>query len=434
MRDNPFPHQPSLNPESDDPRVNGTIYCEDLHVDKTGEFYRLLIPTSQHPQAPAIAFLMDQASRKGRGIGKSAFLKHQQRELMKDLGDAASHGAAVLAALYVVPAPTPPSRKFWEFCRLVLRTMLDQNLISIAICRVRALSGLIPEPVLTEAASAQDLQSTIGSTQWLHDRGVSAGDLSEWARQRLVSGGVPPDWAMLLAYEGHDSSRLRKQWFANLHDAAWKTDGGNLLFDTLVKVFQAADFTKGLLLVDEVEKIVMPQNLLERRAFADALRFYLIDGNCQNARSQFYGLLLTIHPLIQELLLPYWQAAGLDRLAPLNEPDARQCTLYFPQLTEQKAVPLVKVYLDYFRSPGNEQSGIQPFTEEAVVAALMKSNGLPGRTLNLLHRVVERAAGRSLPQIDKQLVEEVASAAEPGSDQEPEQQVPLPAVKVRLVE
>jgi hypothetical protein len=219
-----------------------------------------------------------------------------------------------------------------------------------------------------------------------------------------------------------------------LHDAAWKTDGGNLLFDTLVKVFQAADFTKGLLLVDEVEKIVMPQNLLERRAFADALRFYLIDGNCQNARSQFYGLLLTIHPLIQELLLPYWQAAGLDRLAPLNEPDARQCTLYFPQLTEQKAVPLVKVYLDYFRSPGNEQSGIQPFTEEAVVAALMKSNGLPGRTLNLLHRVVERAAGRSLPQIDKQLVEEVASAAEPGSDQEPEQQVPLPAVKVRLVE
>jgi hypothetical protein len=312
--------------------------------------------------------------------------------------------------------------------------MLDQNVVSIAICRLRALSGLIPEPILTEATSIQDLQSTIASTEWLRERGVSAGDLSEWIRHKLVSSDVPPDLAMLLAYEGHDSARLQKQWFAGMHDPSWKTEGGNLLFDTLVKVFQAADFTKGLLLVDEVEKIVMPQNLVERRAFADALRFYLIDGNCQNAKFQFYGLLLTIHPLIQELLLPYWQAAGLDRLAPLNEPDARQCTLYFPHLTEQKAVPLVKVYLDYFRTPGNEQPGIQPFTEEAVVAALIKSNLLPGRTLNLLHRVVERAAAQSMDQIDKQLVEEVASAAEPGSDQEPEQQVPLPAVKVRLDE
>ncbi len=434
LRDNPFPHQPSLNPESDDPRVNGAIYCEDLHLDKQADFYDLLIPTNEHPRTHAIAFLMDHASRKGRGIGKSAFLKHQQRELMKDLGEAASNGSAVLAAIYVVPAPTPPARKFWEFCKLVVRTMLDQNAISTAICRLRALSGLVPEAVLSEAGSVRDLQATIGSTEWLRDKGLSAGDVSEWTRQKLISVGIPDDLAMLLAYEGAESSRLRKQWFAGVRDAMWKSEGGSIVFDALVKLFQAAEFTKGLLLIDEVEKIVTPQNLLERRAFADALRYYLVDGNCQNARSQFYGLLLTIHPLIQELLLPYWQAAGLDRLAPLNEPDAKQCTLYFPHLTEQKAVPLVQVYLDYYRSEGSEEAGICPFTEEAVVAALVKSNGIPGKTLNLLNRVVERAANRSLDRIDRQLVEEVASAAEAAPEQEVEEQPPLPPAKVDLSE
>jgi hypothetical protein len=431
LGDNPFPHQPSLNPESDDPRVNGAIYCEELHLDKTKDFRDLLIPTEARRQTRSIAFLMDSASRKGRGIGKSAFLKHQQRELMKDLGDTASDGAAVLFALYLAPAPYPPCRKFWEFSKLAVKAMLDQHVISLAICRMRALSGSIPQDVLEEGEAAGDLQSSVGDSRWLQDRHIRAGDLSDWVLRRLLSGGVSQELAMLLAHAGYSSAELQKQWFSKLGDGFWKTDGGFLLFDGLVRVFEAAEFTKGILLVDEVEQIVMPQNLLERRAFADSLRYYLIDGNCQNARIQFYGLLLTIHPLIQELLLPHWQAAGLDRLAPLNEPDARRCTVYFPHLTEEKAVPLVEVYLERYRRADSDQRGIKPFTKDAVVAALLKSNGLPGRTLSLLHHVVERASARSLREIDRPIVEEVATAAGP-SEAQGEQPPPLPPARINL--
>jgi hypothetical protein len=432
LRDNPFPYQPTLVPDSDDPRVNGTIYCKELHVDKADDFNAMLIPTRDRRQALPVAFLMDSASRKGRGIGKSAFLKHQQREIMTDLGDAASGGAAVLFATYIVPTPHPSCRKFWEFCRLIFESMIHQNVLALALWRLRALCGKIPENVLAEAGTLDNFEDTIGNAGWLRSKGVDTWGLDEAVKSRLLSAGVPNDFAFEVAYHGSSSDDLKTAWMKPQKDSFWRREGGSLVFDWLVRTFRAAEFSRGLLLVDELEKIVMHQNLLERRAFVESLRYYLIDGSCQNARERFYGLLLTIHPLVQELLLAHWQAAGLDRLAPLNEPDAQQCTLYFPPLDKQKAVPLVKVYLDHFRRPEVDTEGIAPFTEDAVVEALLKSSGVPGRTLNLLHRVVERAAERSLRQIDKHLVDEVTAAAEPAIESEKEELPVLPRPQVNM--
>jgi hypothetical protein len=43
------------------------------------------------------------------------------------------------------------------------------------------------------------------------------------------------------------------------------------------------------LLIDEVEKIVPYQNLLERRSFVESLRYFLFDGNCAAAKRRFFG-------------------------------------------------------------------------------------------------------------------------------------------------
>lgn len=138
----------------------------------------------------------------------------------------------------------------------------------------------------------------------------------------------------------------------------------------------------------------------------------MLDGS-HNARVRFYGMLLTIHPGIQEILLPYWKAAGLDRLAPLNQPDAEDITLYFSPLDQQMSMPLVTVYLDHFRASKAKMGTIHPFAKEAVVEALVKSGGVPGRTLRLLHRVVERAVDLGRTTIDKEVVDLVYQSSEP---------------------
>ena len=110
--------------------------------------------------------------------------------------------------------------------------------------------------------------------------------------------------------------------------------------DDLVHTFQAAGFSRGLFLVDEVEKIVVHQNTKERRTFVEDMRYSFIDGPYQSARSGFCEVLLTIHPYVQELLAPHWNASGMDRFCVLSGELASEHTIYFRPLVERAAEPL----------------------------------------------------------------------------------------------
>jgi len=408
LRDNPFPLEPGLSPSSGDPRINGSIYSEALFKDKQSQFERLLIPGKNGAQS--IVFLMDHATRRGRGIGKSAFLRHQCNTIMADFGDQASGGKGMLFALHVMPSPQ--CRKFWEFCRTLTETMIDEDIIAKAMWRLRALSGGIPEEVLQNIGEAQDWPDTIGDDKWLQSHNVDVlFTLPRVVRGKLLAAGVTTDIAEILARTS-DSRALGAQLLSILKDSRWRREGGRIVFHDFVNLFEAAGFTRGLFLIDEVEKIVYYQNIGERRAFVESLRYCLFDADFANARNRFFGILLTIHPGIQEILLSHWQAAGLDRFAPLAEPHAQENTIYFPPLNKKMALPLVKVYLDYYRTSESPKDKIDPFTEIALTEALVKSGGVPGLMLRLLHRVVENAIESGATRITKELVEKVHSPPE----------------------
>jgi hypothetical protein len=377
---------------------------------------------------------MDHATRRGRGIGKSAFLKNQKDAIMADFGEAASKGVAVIFAVYVVPTSSPSCRKFWEFCRLVATAMCEQGIISQAIWRLRAMSEKIPPSVLEQIGGPQQWENTIGCDSWLASKGVDTlFGLNSFVREKLRSCGLNDELADRLATIGGNATQFKNYFLIQRTDSFWRRFGGDLVFGDLVKLFVAAQFSRGLLLIDEVEKIVYHQNLQERRAFVEALRYYMLD-NSENARARFYGMLLTIHPGIQELLLPHWNAAGLDRLAPLNQPDAEVATLYFPPLNEKSSLPLVTVYLDHFRINDSLKGRIDPFTRDAVVEALVKSGGVPGRTLSLLNRVVEKAVEVGSTRIDKSLVDSVYQTSEKQAATELDDISNLPPSQVNLSE
>ncbi len=404
--DNPFPKHPGLSPGGDDPRSNGSIYSDALSLDKQEAFNKLLIRTPDNNKPYSIAFLMDAATRSGRGIGKSAFIFNQCSKIMKDFGSEASKGAEVLFAVSV--RPMPKIRKFWEICRSIGDGLVESKIVEKAIWRLRASSGMVPEDVIKEITGISDWENTIGNDSWLDKKKVNTWDLNRYTKRVLVEAGVPEQLAHDFAYLSGNSAN-NYNWMTRFSDYNWRNDGAVLIFDHLVKLFRAAGFTRGLLLVDEVEKFVYYQNTEERRNFAESLRYYSFDANVANSKHSFYGILLTIHPLIQELLIPHWRATGLDRFSPLSEPNSKQSTIYFNPLTEPMVKPLVKVYLDAYRIPGSADQKIKPFTDEALAEALIKSKGVPGEMLVLLHHVVNFAAEKGLRSIDKKTVIEVSS-------------------------
>ena len=425
---NPFPTKPSVIVSSLDPRENGEIYLHELRQNEQERFEELLIPKADRSQVRSIAFLMDYATRRGRGIGKTSFLFYQRERIMADLGNKLSEGSQVLFSTYVLPQPNGVHRKFWQFCKLIMESLAsdDNPIISMAMWRLRAFSGVIPNSVLEQVGESPE--QTIGNDKWLQSNEVNAlFTLNNAIRNKLLSLGIDEVLAEALSQYGHSPIKFQQNFLSKMSDSMWRVNGANYLFDDLVKLFRGAGFTKGLILVDEMEKIVQPQNSKERRAFTDALRYFLIDGQCENARLSFYSFFFTIHPYVQEILNPHWEASGLDRFAALSRELAPDYTVYFDPLDQNSARPLAKVYLDKSRLSGRQEESFTPFTTEALDEALFKSGRVPGKYLTLLNRAVERAIMEGWETIDANKINRVLQLKVPGEPGEKDATDALPS-------
>lgn len=435
LKENPFPTSPTVTPQSKDPRVNGDIYCKELREVEEAQFEQLLIPRTGQAASRPIVLLMDYATRRGRGIGKTAFLNRQRRRLMQDLGDRLTDGAYVMLATHVIPEGGGRTRKFWQFMRSIVWSLNSQYCISTAIWRLRAFSGLISEDVLGQI-DIENMGATLGNDRWLQEHGVDVFfTLNHEVERLLIGAGVRQEIARSLSVDGASPESWEQHFLSRQSDPWWRTEGQLLVFDDLVRLFQAADVSRVLLLVDEVEKIVRPQNSQERRAFVDDLRRFFVDGPYQSVYTHMYGLLLTIHPYVQELWQPYWKAAGLDRVCPLGGGTAPQYTIYFyPLKAEDAAVPLVKAYLDYFRIVESEMGSLEPFDKEAVVKSLDLAGGLPGPMLHILRLAMDEAVKEGWPAIHIDQVEAISETNMPSEPEDEPVLGNLPGVKVDLAE
>lgn len=425
---NPFPNRASIVVGSGEELP----YLPDLRAEEEEKFENLMLPHPDHLHPQILGFLMDYATRRGRGIGKTVFLNYQRKRIMKDLGNALTNGTHVLFAVHVMPIPGR-TRKFWQFTQLVTETLNDQEVIAKTLWRLRFFSDIIPEEVLEKTIDKP--AETIGNDAWLRSQGIDVDfQLFHHLKRQLEKAGIKSDVAESLALSGHDPVIWKGRFLAQQSDYWWRNEGTSLLFDDLVNLFSLAGFTRGLILVDEVEKIVTKQNIKERRTFVELIRHYFIDGPCENTREEFYGLFLTIHPYLQELLAPHWEAAGLDRFAPLSREFARSCTVYFKPLQQDSAVPLVKVYLDAVRINDNSKGTLDPLDEPAVEEALARSGGVPGKMLKLLYEVIERAIKERWTSISAEHVRRIAQDLPPEMPEEEKETHQLPPAKVDLTE
>jgi len=432
LTQNPFPDKPSVVPGSNDPRLNGSIYWADLRQQEQQTFERLLVPAADRADVRPMAFLMDYATRRGRGIGKTAFLAYQTRRIMADLGNDISGGAYLLFAAHILPPGEGRCRKFWQFAHVLMDALNEQYVIASALWRLRAFSSCVPDSVRKEVGD--DVASTLGNDSWLEKRGVNVDfELASVLERTLREAGVDDEVAGPLARSGHSPELFRRDFLGRQTDYRWRQEGTNWVFDHLVRAFRAAEFSGGLLLVDEVEKIVVHQNTKERRMFVEDLRYFLMDGPSQSARSGFYKVLFTIHPYVQELLAPHWSAAGMDRFCALSGDLESEHTIYFEPLKAEMAVPLVKEYLDESRLSSDQRGGLEPFDGDALIEALRLTGGVPGPMLALLRRVLEHAVAQNQTRIGAEDVRRVFGTEPPLEPEDTREEEQLPDAQVDLL-
>ncbi len=430
---NPFPDRPGVTPGGLDPRSNGSIYVESIRAPQQSRFDELLIPKPNR-STRCMAFLMDTATRHGRGIGKTAFLNHQRYRVMTDVESALTDGQFPIFAAHIVPTGGTDTRKFWQFARLVITTLNDQEILARAAWRLRAFSGQIPDPVLEQA---EDLPATIGDDAWLSSKGVDVERrLNPAVHEQLTKHGVGPDLADSVTRHAHIPDRFRAEVLRQTTDYRWRQIAGGWLANDLVGVFRLAGFHRGLLLVDDFEKVVRGQNLSERRTFVDDVRFAFVDGQTQAARTSFFSILWVIYPYIQELLLPHWNAAGLGRFAGLEEDRAEDYRIDFPPLDLGAVETLVQEYIAKARKTGDTHPPLWPLDRPALEKAFRLTRGLPGHLLSWLHLAFERAATERWPGIDAGRLDELSRAHPPAfPDDAPESPtLTPPAVDLRAGE
>jgi hypothetical protein len=409
---NPFPEKAAVLPDSEDPRTNGSIYVEQARIGEQRRFEELLIPRADRSARP-MAFLMDAAQRKGRGIGKTAFLNHQRRRIMDDFGEDLTAGAHVLFAVHVL-TPAGNSRKLWQLAQALIEALNEQEVLARLLWRLRGFSGLVSEELLEQAGEPHE---TIGDNQWLIRHGVDVdNELTPAVQRKLIDTGVDEELAGSLAKSGHDAGRFRHEFLRHQSEYRWRLKAVRWLTSDLVSSLQAGGFTRGLFLVDDFEKSVLAQNSRERRTFVDGIRYAFLDGPTLAASASFYSFLWVIHPYIQELLLGDWIAAGMERFCALSGDRAGAYTLDVLPLTREATEQVVLRYLDEARLDPSRRGSLEPFDREAISECFTASSGLPGFILQQLHFAVERAIHENWPNIDAARIRELAMGERTASD------------------
>lgn len=424
---NPFPVEPSVKPYSDDTRVNGSIFLESIRKEEIKDFKDNIVNSPNK-----IGLLMDFAAYKGRGIGKTAFLNHMKNKINADFGEEISNGESVIYVVYVSPSADKSNRRLDQIAHTIFTSMHNEGLFLTIFCRLRALSGLLDD-VLDDSINESNYENTIANDKWLLDRGIDVYAVNSYVMGILSDAGFYKEQPGMFAGDYDSFMNLLAD---NQGEFFWKKSGLEFLFDKVERLLTAAQFTNCIILLDEAEKMIQYQNFNERRAFCDNLRTYFIDGNSSNAIDGFFKIVLTIHPNSQELLMPHWAAAGLDRFCSLGGNTSSENTIFFRPMSDDPNMikELAEIYLNASRIDKKDNS-IKPFTQDAIDYAMEKSDRIPGKFLKLMYIMIEKAVKNNWTEIDKDKVdltwkEDPSEMATEESDEE--DLSALPKTRIRL--
>jgi len=382
LKDNPFPYDPIVVPDAEDIRKNGTIYNEQIKSDEFNNFKSKLLDQDLNSNNIRLAYLIDSAYT-GRGNGKSAFLVHMQKIINEDYGEKLSNGKNKVFAVYVRPEPGENISRFWQLSEKIIRQMAKGNIFKDCMITLRylGLSKMRHTKVLKNLKKDEDFEKLLDD-KWLVENKVNVANLRSKMDELLTTAGISYELIRFILISPYKTSDSIVNYACNRPDSWKKKNISNFLFDELVRFFIMMNYNGAYILLDEFEKIVDIQKVLEKDELASEIRQFFLEGNQQGPILGFFMLIMAMHPGVPRLIIESWEKSGLNARAPLpTKGEDGPHVVFFNNLQKENIRVLIKEYLDNFRLNKLSENDIAPFEEESIIKIAELANSNAAKTL-----------------------------------------------------
>ncbi len=358
LKDNPFPVDAILTPQSPDPRNNGTIFAATIRKEVIESFEGRLIGKDSFNNRYRLGYLWAEGGTEyGRGVGKTALLKHFQRRINVDWGASYFGHRTPVCVLYVAP-PQVKDKPLEYICLLALRNLqeigvLDSIVLTLRWRVIQRGSAGGDAEIMRRAVTEDGGQNLLLNDDWLAQNGVDLDRLNEGVVGEMSAKGVNVDLARAAA---------RRDVVTYLK--AFRRDGQitiphpprdtllismlkDLFFNQGIRLLESGGFAGAYLFVDDIENIVDQPTRKYREIFAKELGFIQFRMDYDAGIKRFLTIVLTTHDNAANKLSEAWNLAGLSASLPMSIDAPNSIKVTAPTLEEMQEI--FKAHLSYYR-------------------------------------------------------------------------------------
>jgi len=389
LKENPFPSEAIARLGGEDLRENGLLFNPLVQADKVEEAAEKFVLGAAY-SGLKFGFLWSLGTGMhgdARGFGKSSLMQYLVENINHDFG----RSIILESGLDEADADEHPMCSVIASFDMANARSLNAVFFSAAqyACRFRTSDDT---PTLAERIYAR-LVERVGSSE--PEVLMAAVDASQQNLRGRTLGPPVQDFLELLC--SGDSPALAA-YIENDVSVTKRTRSGASFLATFLIMVKAAGINHVLLCCDQLEDFASTNTTKQKRSLEiERFRDYLLE---LQPMSDMLSVVVTMHPRATQAIGEMWQLADLPSYDYAREENRHRVVVLESLHSVEKAAALLKNYLDRFRSDTATETGLYPFTEDAVDAILVRSDGKPRDILRKANALIEAGGEENWDVID----------------------------------
>ena len=389
LKENPFPSEAIARLGGEDLRENGLLFNPSVQADKVEEAAEKFVLGAAY-SGLKFGFLWSLGTGMhgdARGFGKSSLMQYLVENINHDFGrsifldtgldesDAGEHPMCSVIASFDMANARSLNAVFFSAAQYACRFRTDDDTPTLAE-RIYAR--------LVERVGSSEPEALMGAVNAAQQqlRGRTLGPPVQDFLTLLCSG----DFAALAAYIENDVSVTKR------------TRSGASFLATFLIMVKAAGINHVLLCCDQLEDFASTNTTKAKRSLEiERFRDYLLE---LQPMSDMLSVVVTMHPRATQAIGEMWQLADLPSYDYAREENRHRVVVLESLHTVEKAAALLENYLARFRTDAATETGLYPFTEDAVDAILVRSDGKPRDILRKANALIEAGGEENWDVID----------------------------------
>lgn len=370
LKRNPFPTVAIIQPYSDDPIQNGSVFAAELRKDEIANYRHIALAEGYaHDIRPWSWIWARKTMGKNIGTGKTAMLTYIHDQINRDYGHHFFGRAAHWLAIYV--AVSPKTRSLDELMALILTSICEgthgYRVDQLLLQRLRQWAVKMKKVAAAEAAfTASEVRFT--NTAWMESVGIDQALLAREITAHLIQHSITPTVAQAFAHGKLLDHLVSLNGSPNLFPPSThlKNAATQIVMYDIARIAQLAGIANMTIMLDNLYFFLMNIAPSQREQLARELRTLIVDGPFFATRQKLFNWTAIIHTQTSHSFANAWNAANLDKVVTVNFHLDPQLIALQP-LSYVYGRTMLETYLKYQR-PHKAPSPIHPFTPEALDA------------------------------------------------------------------